>query len=256
MTNTDYSQGKIMKSDLGEEKKLAAEFAVDDLIKKGLIFSGMKIGLGTGSTAMPAVRRLAERIKDGTLSQIKAVATSFQTTIECENLGIPVFSMNAREINGSLDLAIDGADEISPDKHLIKGGGAALLLEKIIAYNAGTFVIVADSSKAVDGLGIKFPLPVEIIPEARTSIIRRLESLGAKPTLREGVRKAGPVITDNGNLILDCLWEADENGRSPLNPAEMEKLINGITGVVENGFFTCNVPIVYIAENREKVQVR
>lgn len=245
-----------MGNNLGEEKKLAAEFAVDDLIKKGLIFSGMKIGLGTGSTAMPAVRRLAERIKDGTLSQIKAVATSFQTTIECEALGIPVFSMNSKEINGNLDLAIDGADEISPDKHLIKGGGAALLLEKIIAYNSKTFVIVADSSKAVDSLGIKFPLPVEIIPEARVSIIRRLEELGAKPVLREGVRKAGPVITDNGNLILDCLWQADKNGKTPFSPAEMEGRINGITGVVENGFFTCNIPIVYIAENQNKVQIR
>lgn len=245
-----------MGNDRADEKKRAAEYAVDHLIKTGRIHSGMKIGLGTGSTAMPAVRRLAERIKDGSVSGIKAVATSFQTTIECENLGIPVFSMNAKEIGGRLDLAIDGADEISPEKHLIKGGGAALLLEKIIAYNSAAFVIVADSTKAVGGLGVRFPLPVEIVPEARVSVVRRLQETGAKPTLREGVRKAGPVITDNGNLILDCLWEAENDGSAPFNPEEMENLINGITGVVENGFFTRNIPTVYIASNPDGVQIR
>src|SRR5574344_2778968 len=130
-----------------EQKVKAATQAVDTLIEEGKLFSGMKIGLGTGSTAMPAVKRVAERIKDGTLKDIKAVATSFQTTLACEELGIPVYSMNDRIINGQLDLAIDGADEVGPDNSLIKGGGAALLREKIIAYKAQTFVIVADESK-------------------------------------------------------------------------------------------------------------
>ena len=236
-----------MPNDLQEEKKRAAAFAIDDLIERGLIFSGMKIGLGTGSTAMPAVRRLAERIAEGAVAGVKAVATSFQTTIECERLCIPVFSMNSKEIDGQLDLAIDGADAVSPQKHLIKGGGAALLLEKIIAYNANTFVIVADSSKAAPHLGTGFPLPVEVVPEARVTATKSLIALGAKPILREGVRKAGPVITDNGNLILDCLWEAAPEGGSPIDPAEMETAINLIPGVVENGFFTKNIPTVYIA---------
>jgi ribose 5-phosphate isomerase A len=239
-----------------EQKKLAAQFAIDDLVEKGLIFSGMKIGLGTGSTAMPAVTRLAEHIRAGRLSGIRAVATSFQTTIACEELGIPVFSMNAREIGGSLDLAIDGADEISPEKNLIKGGGAALLLEKIIAYNSKTFVIVADESKAVPSLGIRFPLPVEIIAEARVSAVAALSSLGATATLREGVRKAGPVITDNGNLIVDCLWPAKKDGSSPIDPEEMERAIDDIVGVVENGFFTRNKPMVYIAHSDGSVEKR
>ena len=225
-----------------EQKILAARTAIDTLINEKLIFSGMKIGLGTGSTAMPAVQRLAERIKDGTLKDIKAVATSFQTTIACEDLQIPVFSMNAKQICGSLDLAIDGADEVSPEKNLIKGGGAALLLEKIVAYNAKQFVIVADSSKIVPSIGTKFPLPVEIIPEARVSVIREIEKLGAACTLRQGVKKAGPVITDNGNLILDILWQ------TPPDPVEMEEALNRITGVVENGFFTQNKPIVFAAQ--------
>ena len=172
-----------------EEKKRAAFSAIDDLIREGRIFSGMKIGLGTGSTAMPAVQRLAERIADGSVSGIRAVATSFQTSIACEKLGIPVFSMNAKEIGGRLDLAIDGADEISPQKHLIKGGGAALLREKIIAYNADIFVIVADSSKAVQMLGTGFPLPVEVVPEARFSASASL-SASLAAAVNMGMRKS------------------------------------------------------------------
>ena len=118
-----------------EQKVLAARTAVDVLVKKGRIFSGMKIGLGTGSTAMPAVKRIAELIADGTLSGIKAVATSFQTTPACEEFGIPVYTMNDKAIGGTLDLAIDGADEIGKGNSLIKGGGAALLREKIVADN-------------------------------------------------------------------------------------------------------------------------
>jgi ribose 5-phosphate isomerase A len=239
-----------------DQKILAAKFAIDDLFARGLIKSGMKIGLGTGSTAMPAVARFAELLKGGRISGVRAVATSFQTTIACEELGIPVFSMNSREIGGSLDLAIDGADEITGARELIKGGGAALLLEKIVAYNAKAFVIVADESKAVDHLGTHFPLPVEVIPEARVSVVSRLAALGATVTLREGVRKAGPVVTDNGNLILDCLWKANADGSSPVKPAELERAINAIVGVVENGFFTGNVPIVYVARADGTVDVR
>ena len=128
-----------------EQKKLAATTAIDTLIEQGKIFSGMKIGLGTGSTALPAVKRLSERIEDGTLKDIKAVVTSFQTENYCKDLGIPVFTLNDRVIGGHLDLAIDGADEIDQKNNLIKGGGAALLLEKIIAYNSDFYAIVADA---------------------------------------------------------------------------------------------------------------
>ena len=229
-----------------EQKEKVGKVSIDTLIEKGLIFSGMKIGLGTGSTAMHAVKQVAARISDGTLKNIKAVSTSFQTTIACQELGIPVFSMNSPEIKGELDLAIDGADEIDVDSNLIKGGGAALLLEKIVAYNSKVYVIITDESKAVCDLGTKFALPVEIIPEARVSITKQLEALGAKCVLREGIRKCGPVITDNGNQILDCTWQS-VNGKSPINPSEMEDKINSITGVVETGFFTKNKPIIFIA---------
>ena len=224
-----------------EQKKLAAETAVDVMISEGKIFSGMKIGLGTGSTAMPAVHRLAERIKDGTLKDIKAVVTSFQTSNACQDLGIQVYSMNDRVIGGRLDLAVDGADEADAQNNLIKGGGAALLREKIVAYNSSLFVIVIDQSKDVKSLGTKFPVPVEIVGDARVPVTAALERLGAECTLREGVRKCGPVITDNGNQILDCLWQ------NPVNPPEMEAKIDEIAGVVEVGLFTKNKPIIFVA---------
>ena len=225
-----------------EQKVLAASTAVETLVKEKKIYSGMKIGLGTGSTAMPAVERLAKFIQDGILNDIRAVATSFQTSNACQDFGIPVYSMNDRAIGGHLNLAIDGADEIDPHNNLIKGGGAALLREKIIAYNSDRFVIVADSSKNVLHMGTRFALPIEIIEEARVPVQSALEKLGATCTLRQAVRKCGPVITDNGNQILDCLWS------DPVDPVDMENRIDAITGVVEVGFFTRNVPDVFIAQ--------
>lgn len=236
--------------DQKEQKTLVANTAIDTLIEKGKIFSGMKIGLGTGSTAMPAVYRLAEHIKNGDIKDIKAVVTSFQTQNACQDLGIPVYSMNDKIIGGELDLSIDGADEVTPDCFCIKGGGAAHVREKLVEYNSKIFVVVADSTKAVDTIGTKFPVPVEIISEARIPVTNALNLLGAKCVLREGVRKCGPVITDNGNQILDCTWE------KPINVAEMEDKINGIPGVVENGLFSKNKPIVFIAKEDGSVEIR
>lgn len=233
-----------------EQKKLVGETAINRLFERGLIKNGTKIGLGTGSTAMPAVKRLAELIAEGKLSGIRAVATSYQTTIACEELGIPVYSLSSREIGGKLDIAIDGADEISPENHLIKGGGAAHLKEKLVEYNAAQLVIIADETKDVPSLGTKFPLPVEVFAEARVPVAAALEKLGASCKVREGVKKAGPVITDNGNIVLDCVWE------KPVDATKMEDAINAITGVVENGFFTKNHPIVFIAHGDGSVTER
>lgn len=233
-----------------EQKVLAARTAIETLVQKGLIFSGMKIGLGTGSTALPAVKRLSEYISDGTLKELKAVVTSFQTENACADWGIPVYSFKDRCIQGQLDLAVDGADEIDVNTNLIKGGGAALLREKIVAYNASRFVVVADSSKAVPNLGTRFALPVEIVPEAYMPVKNALEKLGASVVLREGVRKCGPVITDNGNQIVDCLW------KNPVDAEAFEDEINAITGVVETGFFTKNKPVAFIAKADGSVEVR
>ena len=211
-----------------EQKTLVANTAIDTLIEKGKIFSGMKIGLGTGSTAIPAVYRLAEHIKSGELKDIKAVVTSFQTQNVCQELDIPVYSMNDRAIGGHLDLSIDGADEVTPDCFCIKGGGAAHVREKLVEYNSDIFVVVADSTKAVPTIGTKFAVPVEIIESARVPV----------------------TITDNGNQILDCTWE------QPIDVAVMEDKINGIVGVVENGLFSKNKPIVFVATPDDKVEMR
>lgn len=233
-----------------EQKVLVANTAVDKLLEEGKIFDGMKIGLGTGSTAMPAVKRLAEHIQNGKVKDVKAVVTSFQTAVACQELGIPVYTLNDKIIGGQLDLAIDGADEVDDDCNCIKGGGAAHLREKLVEYNSKIFVVIVDSSKAVKTIGTQFRVPVEIIGDARVPVTQALNKLGADCVLREGVKKAGPVITDNGNMILDCHWE------SPINVAEMEDKINQIVGVVENGLFSKNKPIVFIAQDDGTVDIK
>jgi ribose 5-phosphate isomerase A len=226
-------------------KELAGKKAAEELVK-----SGMKLGLGTGSTAIHVIRRLGVLLQEGTLRDILAFPTSFQSTIECEKLNIPVFSLNSRELGGHLDLTIDGADEIDTENRCVKGGGGALLMEKIAAYASASYALVADESKSVENLGLKFPVPVEVIPEARITVTGSLEKLGAQVTLREAVRKAGPVITEHGNLLLDIRFSA------PVDPVFLENEINRIPGVVENGFFTKIRPVVYISHRDGSLEVR
>jgi ribose 5-phosphate isomerase A len=234
-----------MEQDQNRLKEAAGKAAVDDLVK-----SGMKLGLGTGSTAIHAVRRVGELLAQGTLKDISVFATSFQTEIECEKLKIPKYTLNSRELSGGLDLTIDGADEVDPQNRLIKGGGGAHLIEKLAAYNSKTFVITVDESKIVQTLGTKFPVPLEVIPEARVQVCSYLDKFGAAVMLREALRKAGPVITEHGNLILDIRFG------SPVDPVLMETELNKIPGVVENGFFTANTPVVYIACSNGNIEKR
>jgi ribose 5-phosphate isomerase A len=236
--------------DSREMKEQAALRAADELVA-----SGIKLGLGTGSTAVFVVRRVGARLAAGELTDVRVFATSFQTELECEKLGIPHYSLNSPELSGGLDLTIDGADEIDTENRLIKGGGGALLIEKLAAYNSGRFVVVADETKLVSRLGLRFPAPVEVIPEARLTVTRALERLGAAVMLREALRKAGPVITEHGNLLLDILF------REAPDPEEMEERINRIPGVVENGFFTGPRekrirPRVYIGRSGGAVELR
>jgi ribose 5-phosphate isomerase A len=210
-----------------EIKEMVSRKAVE-----ALVTSGMKLGLGTGSTTVHAVAHIGALMARGELKNILAVPTSFQTVIECEKWGIPLFTLNSKEIGGRLDLTIDGADEVDPRKRLVKGGGGALLVEKIVAYASASYGIVVDESKTVDNLGLQFPVPLEVIPEARRPVTLALERMGAGVTLREAVRKAGPVITEHGNLLLDIRF------KSPVDPRVLEAELNRIPGVVENGFFT------------------
>jgi ribose 5-phosphate isomerase A len=226
-------------------KELVARSAVEHLVH-----SGMKLGLGTGSTAIPAVHYIGELMQNGKLHNILAVPTSFQTVIACEQWGIPLFTLNSKEIGGELDLTIDGADEVDPYNRCTKGGGGALLVEKIVAYASKSYAIVVDETKVVDQLGLKFPIPVEVIPEARLPVQRALEAIGAEVQLREAVRKAGPVITEHANLLLDIRFT------SPIDPEEMEHRINQIPGVVENGLFTRKHPRVFIGHADGTVEQR
>jgi len=235
-------------------KQRAGRAVADEMVK-----SGMKLGLGTGSTAIHAVRRVGELLAQGALRDICAFATSFQTEIECEKLNIPFYTLNSRELSSGLDLTIDGADEVDPQNCLIKGGGGALLIEKIAAYASSEYAIVIDESKLTEHLGCGFPVPVEVVPAARVQTIKILEKLGATVILREAVRKAGPVITEHGNIILDIRMGSIHgfpNRQSLYNPSLLETELNQIPGVVENGFFTRKPPVVYIARSDGTIEIR
>ena len=195
-----------------EMKKIAAQAALQ-FVKPEMI-----VGVGSGSTVNCFIEALGS-MKD----EIKgAVAASKNSEELLKKHGIEVFSAN--DVT-SLDIYVDGADEINPQKMMIKGGGAALTREKIVAALAKNFICIVDSSKQVDVLGSTFPLPVEVIPMARSQVARKLVALGGAPEYREG------VVTDNGNIILDV------HNFEILNPVEMEKELNNIVGVVTNGIF-------------------
>jgi ribose 5-phosphate isomerase A len=236
---------------IGLMKIAAGKAAVDELVK-----SGMKLGLGTGSTAIHAVRRVGELLEQGLLRDICAFATSFQTEIECEKLKIPFFTLNSRELSEGLDLTIDGADEVDPKNRLIKGGGGAHLIEKLAAYASAQFAVTVDESKLTESLGGGFPVPVEVVPEARMQVTKALDKLGADVILREAVRKAGPVITEHGNLILDIRFKISGLQGRPIDPSLMETELNQIPGVVENGFFTRKPPVVFIARSNGTIEKR
>ncbi|MBN1836620.1 MAG: ribose-5-phosphate isomerase RpiA [Spirochaetales bacterium] len=211
-------------------KQAVGRAAVDALVR-----DGMKLGLGTGSTAVEAVYRVGELLRAGTLQDIKAVPTSFQTVVACQTEGISLWTLNDPVIGGALDLTIDGADEVDPQWRLIKGGGAAMLIEKIVAHASQAYCIIVDDSKIVTRLGEKAPVPVEVFPEALTTATRSLEALGGTVELRMAVRKDGPVTTDHGGFVLDVRFPHG------FDPPRMEREIMAIPGVTANGIFTCPV---------------
>jgi ribose 5-phosphate isomerase A len=242
-------------SEAAQLKQQVGKAAVDSMVK-----SGMKLGLGTGSTAIYAVRRVGELLKQGVLQDICAFATSLQTEIECEKLRIPFYTLNSQELANGLDLTIDGADEVDPQNNLIKGGGGAMLIEKLAAYASSAYVIIVDESKLAERLGGSFPVPVEVIPAARVQATRGLEKIGANVILREAIRKAGPVITEHGHIILDIRFGSPLTLTSPMlasiDPSLMETELNLIPGVVENGFFTRKPPVVYIVRSDGTIEIR
>ncbi|UZQ53593.1 ribose-5-phosphate isomerase RpiA [Trichothermofontia sichuanensis B231] len=204
--------------------------------------SGMIVGLGTGSTTAYAIQSIGERLRAGDLKDIKGIPTSFQAIVLAKEYGIPLTTLDEVE---KIDLAIDGADEVDPHKNLIKGGGAAHTREKIVDTLAEYFIVVVDSSKIVDRLGSTFLLPVEVLPLAMTPVMRAITKLGGQPQLRMGVKKAGPVITDQGNFVIDVKFDRIDD------PATLEKELNNIPGVLENGLFVGVTDLVLIGEVKD-----
>ena len=200
------------------EKQRSAEAAVE-YVKDGMI-----VGLGTGSTTEFAVKKLGEKVRDGLA--IRGIPTSDITKKQAEEEGIPLIDFSETMY---IDLTIDGADEIDADLNMIKGGGAALLREKIVASASREVIIIVSSEKFVHQLG-SFPLPVEVIPFGWQVIFKQLETLGGSPNLR--LKQGQALRTDQGNYIIDCQFS------QIIDAVQLEQLLNMIPGVVENGLFT------------------
>ena len=222
---------------LDQEKQVAARAAAD------LVEPGSIVGLGSGSTATYAIRFLGERVRDGL--KIVGVPTSQKTKQLAEQLKIPLSTLDEYP---EIDIDIDGADEIDPHLNLIKGGGGALLREKIIASASRRFIVVGDSSKQVAHLG-KFPLPVEVIPVAQSLIAKRIAGLGAEVSLRGAVTRS-PFVTDEGHHILDCTFG------EIADPRGLAEKLRAIPGVVEHGLFIGMAEMALIGKHRQVVQLR
>ncbi|MCR9245232.1 MAG: ribose-5-phosphate isomerase RpiA [bacterium] len=208
-----------MTDGVANAKRVAA-FAAADLVE-----SGMCVGLGTGSTFAFVIERLAERMRDEGL-ELSGVPTSEATAKLAKAAGIPLRDLDAVE---RLDLAIDGADEVDPQKNLIKGGGGAHLRERIVASAAPELVVIVDDQKLVDVLGAKFLLPVEVVPLGWRHTARRLAATGCEPKRRE--QNGGPVLSDNGNLLLDCKYDGITD------PTALARELDSLVGVVDHGLF-------------------
>ncbi|HWY60137.1 MAG TPA: ribose-5-phosphate isomerase RpiA [Terriglobales bacterium] len=222
----------------GDQEKAAAARASLRFVHEGNI-----VGLGTGSTAAYAVRFLGERVQAGL--KIRGIPTSVHTRDLAASLGIPLTTLDEFQ---QIDVTIDGADEFDPQLHLTKGGGGALLREKIIASASRQLIIIADSSKQVAVLG-KFPLPVEVIPFAQQLITKRIAALGATVKLRQDV-KGNPFISDEGHHILDCSF-----GQIP-DPPALARRLSDMPGVVEHGLFIDLATVVLVAKDENVTEMR
>ena len=219
------------------EKEAAARASVE------MVRDGDIVGLGTGSTAAYAVHFLGERVRAGL--KIRGIPTSIKTRELAASLGIPLTTLDEFQ---EIDVTIDGADEVDPDLRLIKGGGGALLREKIVASASRKLVIIADSTKQVATLG-KFPVPVEVIKFAETLVTKKIAALGAAVTVR-GAPSGKPFLTDEGNHILDC-----EFGRISDAPG-LARALESMPGVVEHGLFIGMAAVALIGKRDQVIEMR
>ncbi|MDL0140008.1 ribose 5-phosphate isomerase A [Halobacterium salinarum] len=215
-----------------EQKRRAGEAAVAEEVTEGAV-----VGLGTGSTVAHAIRALGAEASD-----VSGVATSFESRRRAVDAGVTVTSLEA----ASVDVAIDGADQVA-DGVLVKGGGAAHTREKYVAASADRFVVVADPSKESDVVDV--PVPVAVVPDAWPVVVDRVEALGGTATLRDAERKDGPVVTDAGSLVVDCDFGAIET------PEAVAASLSAVPGVVEHGLFVGMADAVYVGTD-DGVRVR
>jgi len=222
-----------MKSTDGSEaaKRRAAEAAAEEVV------DGMVVGLGTGSTTAYAIRALGRAVDAGL--DVRGIPTSFQSRALAREAGIPLTTLD----EATPDVAIDGADQFA-DGDLVKGGGAAHAREKVVDASADHFLVVADESKRAPRLD--HPVPVEVLPDATPTVEAAVRDLGGDPTLRAAERKDGPVVTDNGNLVLDCAF-------GPLDaPAETAAALSALPGCVEHGLFVSLADTVYVGSDADE----
>ena len=224
-----------MKSSTKINPKQAAGEKAAQLVKNNMV-----VGLGTGSTTAYAIKELGKRVASGL--KILGVPTSYQSAFLAAENGIPLTTLDEHPV---LDIAIDGADQIAKIT-AIKGGGAAHTREKIVALSAKKFVVVVDESKVVEVL--HHPVPLEVLPFARKLVVKQITKLGGKAVVRMGINKDGPVISDNGNFILDAdFGEIDD-------AVSLDKALSQCTGIVEHGIFT-KVDVVYIGKKDGSVEI-
>lgn len=221
-----------------EAKKKASAEAVKH------VKDGFTIGLGSGSTVAYAIQEIGKRIQQRKL-RILGVPTSHQAMMLAVHCGIPITTLNEHP---QLDLTIDGADQIDGQLNLIKGMGGALTREKIVASATKQFVIVADETKLTEKLGANCAVPVEVLPFALPTVVSKMLAMGGKPVLREAKGKVGPVVTDNGNFIVDVAF-------GPINtPKELDSQLKSIPGIIETGLFVQMADIVYVGTHVGTVQ--
>lgn len=217
-----------------EQKSRAAEAALKH------VANGMTVGIGTGSTVDVFIELLAKRVAREKLS-IRTLSSSYGTSHRLRAAGIAVDCLGSV---ATIPLTVDGADEVDPQLALIKGGGGAFLREKILAEAAEQLVIIVDQSKLVKQLGTKNPVPVEVLPVALSSASARIAQLGGSPVIRQADGKAGPVITDNGNFILDVTFPKIEN------PSGLDSRLKAIPGILGTGLFPDQADVVYVGSER------
>jgi ribose 5-phosphate isomerase A len=220
-----------------DEKRLAAHASLK------FVHDGNVVGLGSGSTADYAIRQLGELVRGGL--KIVGIPTSFRTRDIAAECGIPLSTLDQHQ---EIDVAIDGADEISPTLDLIKGGGGALLMEKIIASASKLFVVIADHTKQVPVLG-SAPVPIEVIPQAQAVLAKRFTAMGALVQLRQ-YTFGNPYVTEEGHQILDCLFGEIKD------PKKLGQELDSLPGVVEHGLFIGMANVVLIAKGSEVVELR